>query len=131
MVYSWFKLAKEDLHTAIVMYELNDIMTFRAVTFNCQQCVEKSVKGLLTYNKIKFDKTHDIKELSEPLLQIYPDLKAVLIESDRLTTYAVEFRYPGAIDKPISSEEIKRCVLLAKEVFEKTCEKIPFDSSLF
>jgi HEPN domain-containing protein len=131
IVYAWFKYAKDDLKVATTLHTFNHLDMYRNITFNCQQVVEKCIKGLLTYNKIKFDKVHDIKILSESILPIYPDLEDLLERSDKLTKYAVEFRYPDSIDKPISTDEVNDCVEIAKLVFKTCCDKIPFDSTLF
>lgn len=104
---------------------------YRNITFNCQQVVEKCIKGLLAYNKIKFDKTHNIKILSELLIPTYPELETLLKYSNKLTKYAVEFRYPDSIDKSITTNEVQDCIEIANLVFKLSCEKIPFDSTLF
>ena len=131
IVYSWFKYAKEDLTVATTLHTFNHLDMYRGITFYCQQVVEKCIKGLLTYNKIKFDKTHDIKVLSHLIIPIYPELEDLLKRSDKLTKYAVEYRYPDAIDKPIRTDEVKDCIEIAQIVFKESCEKIPFESTLF
>jgi HEPN domain-containing protein len=116
---------------ATTLHTFNHLDMYRGITFNCQQVIEKCIKGLLAYNKIKFDKTHDIKELSHSLILVYPDLEDILKRSDKLSKYAVEFRYPESIDKPISTAEVTDCIEIAKLFFKMSCEKIPFDSTLF
>ena len=131
IVYAWFKYAKDDLKVANTLHTFNHLDMYRNITFNCQQVVEKSIKGLLAYNKIKFDKTHNIKILSELIIPIYPELETLLKRSNKLTKYAVEFRYPDSIDKPISTNEVSACIKIAKLIFKLSCGKIPFDSTLF
>jgi len=96
-VLAWFRIAKDDLHTAVVLLELNDLRHYRAISFNSQQCVEKCLKGLLAFNKVKFDKTHELKLLSERIVKLYPEMLALLKTSDILSQYAVEYRYPDSI----------------------------------
>jgi len=131
MIYAWFKYAKDDLMVATTLHKINHLDMYRGITFNCQQVIEKSIKGLLAYNKIKFDKIHDIKVLSHSLILVYPDLEDILKRSDKLTKYAVEFRYPESIDKPISTDEVLDCIEIAKLFFKLACDKIPFESTLF
>ena len=61
--------------------------------FHLQQCSEKLLKALLSYNGIHFTKTHDIEKLLKELKN--NDIK-ILSESEELielSEYAVEGRY--------------------------------------
>lgn len=64
-----------------------------AIGFHCQQAAEKILKALLTYLGQRFRKTHDLRELIDLLADQGVYLPADLNELDRLTPYAVEFRY--------------------------------------
>jgi len=61
-----FKKAKVDLNTAkLVMdsFEEGEIeLDLEIVMFHLQQSVEKFLKTLIDYNKIKFPHTHDIED---------------------------------------------------------------------
>jgi HEPN domain-containing protein len=40
---------------------------YEDLCYDAQQCVEKSIKGLLTFNNVKFRYVHDIGELLKTL----------------------------------------------------------------
>jgi hypothetical protein len=48
-----------------------------------------------------------------------------------LSQFAVEYRYPYAIHRTVSSSEIEKCLGISEEIFNSCREKIPFNSSLF
>lgn len=73
-------------------FELGEVIGFHA-----QQCVEKSLKGVLAVRAIAFPFTHDLTRLAELCVEANLSLPSELGEVDRLTPYAVASRY-GAED---------------------------------
>ena len=63
------------------------------IGFHCQQAAEKLLKALLSYNGIRFRKTHDVLELIDLLIDNGYDIPEHLLGLDEFTPYAVEFRY--------------------------------------
>lgn len=89
---------------------------FEDLCYDAQQCVEKSIKGFLTFNNIKFRYVHDIGELLKTLKDNgikYPEdfEKAVI-----LTGYAVETRYP-LISEAVTDVEFKEALKIAEQVY--------------
>ena len=68
---------------------------FEAVAFHAQQAAEKYLKALLVWHQIEFPKTHDINLLLTLLSDLQSGLPTELAEAGNLTSYAVEYRYPG------------------------------------
>ena len=63
---SWLKKAKEDLITAeILLNSPEERLEFliASIGFHSQQCVEKCLKAILTFNQIDFKRSHDIHYL--------------------------------------------------------------------
>lgn len=60
----WLKKAVQDIRTAKALISENPPITESCV-FHCQQAVEKSLKGFLTWHQKPFRKTHNIEELGE------------------------------------------------------------------
>ena len=56
----WLRIAKEDLAVAKVLLKLEH---FSSVTFHCQQCAEKSLKGYLVFNVQEVPETYDLTKL--------------------------------------------------------------------
>ena len=92
-----FKKAKTDLKVAKILLKNfkdgDEELDLETIMFHLQQCAEKLLKSLLSYNDKHFTKTHDIERLLEELRQNNID---VLDESENLielSEYAVEGRY--------------------------------------
>lgn len=129
LVQQWFLLARKDLRNAEFNWthqNTNDCKEL--VAFLCQQCAEKSIKGLMQHHKIKIDKTHDLSKLSFELLKIYPDLDLLLNECVALSQYAVIIRYPDALDFDLKIENVESALKISTEIYKVMCSKIPFDS---
>lgn len=91
----WLDKALADARTAEREGRVLQDPNWDAVCFHAQQAVEKALKALLQNENIAFPKTHDLGDLLNRLLAIYPDLASLQDSLEWLTTYAVEIRYPG------------------------------------
>lgn len=83
--------------------------------FQAQQAAEKSLKALLLQRGIRFPYVHDLAELIELLERHGERILPGIHEVARLTSYAVETRYPG-LAEPVTREEYEVAVTLAEEV---------------
>jgi HEPN domain-containing protein len=63
------------------------------IGFHCQQAAEKLLKALLSYNGIRFRKTHDVLELIDLLIDNGYNIPEHLLGLDEFTPYTVECRY--------------------------------------
>ncbi|MBM4284407.1 MAG: HEPN domain-containing protein [Deltaproteobacteria bacterium] len=63
------------------------------IGFHCQQAAEKLLKASLSFLGVRFRKTHDLRELMDLLEDKGHRLPDHLQDLDRLSPYAVEFRY--------------------------------------
>jgi len=115
---SWFEKASQDLRMAKVLFE-NDPSFLTGTAFMCQQCVEKCIKGFLIENKKRPDKTHDLVKLSKEALNLNPNLKSIHNEMERLTEYAVAYRYPDAAKTPLKKEQVKIAIEKAASVYDE------------
>ena len=128
-VRDWFAFAHEDLRAAQALHEVSPGRYLRAVPFHCQQAAKKSIKGYLAYKKIKFPKTHDIEELANLVgSTVSPETLVLLKESDFLTDYAVEFRYPESTDAPLTSQDSAQALKTAKKIFTTMSSLIPIEN---
>ena len=94
------------------------------VMFHCQQSVEKSLKGFLTWHDIKFKRTHDLAEIGVQCTIVDPTLASVAREAEPLSQYAWEFRYPGESDDP-TANQAKEALRLARKVFQEILIRLP------
>jgi HEPN domain-containing protein len=72
---------------------------------------------LLVQHDLRFQKTHDLEVLMTLAVGIAPRFVAMLDIADRLTPYAVAYRYPGEVLLP-SDEEVSVALAAAKTILE-------------
>lgn len=120
VVSEWLQKADNDLTTAEHTFGMGPEAPFDTICFHAQQCVEKSLKAVLTRHAIEFGRTHDIEALvrllPEHLLSDWP-----LAEQRLLTVYATVTRYPGEYD-PISRREARQAVDIATAIRQRIRE---------
>jgi HEPN domain-containing protein len=110
----WLHKAHRDLRAAQLMMDADPPMADDAA-FHCQQAVEKALKGLLIHRQIRPTKTHHIRKVGRAIADTDPDLEQLALDSDWLSPYAAEFRYPGDLDEP-DVARVRRALQLARNV---------------
>src|SRR5262245_15103343 len=92
---SWMRKAEDDRGAARILASRRP--PFRdQVCFHCQQAAEKYFKALLQELGAAVPKTHDLDSLLLLLLPHDATLGRLRRGLDKLTDYAVEYRYPVA-----------------------------------
>jgi HEPN domain-containing protein len=123
VVLQWIKKAENDLKNAVHTLKLGEHCPTDTVGFHAQQCVEKYLKGLLSFRGIDFPKTHNITELVA-LLPASTPIDLAPEDQELLTDYATVTRYPGDYDE-IPLAEAKRAVKIARSVRRDVRRLIP------
>jgi len=84
------------------------------------------VKGWLTFKRIPFEKTHDIRRLIELAAPVEKEFELLADSAERLTAYATAFRYPGIEDESLPSrDEFDGAFLRAQAIYEFVLSKLP------
>ena len=117
MVKEWFIFAGRDLRAAKALRALGAEYK-NIVAFNCQQCVEKAIKGYLIFHKVRPPKTHSIKDLALMVAAIDNVLSKKLAKADKLTEYAVNYRYPDAEKEAMTVAKADTALKLAKKIYD-------------
>ncbi len=65
------------------------------ICFHCQQAVEKYLKALMQEYGLVAQRTHNLGMLLTQVLSLDQSLSRFRMRVDRLTDYAVDYRYPG------------------------------------
>lgn len=110
----WMQKAENDLLTAQRELSFCDPVT-SAVCFHCQQGAEKYLKGFLVLHQVYFGKTHRIVDLLQLCATIDSSFGDELEETDALTDYAVDIRYPDIRPEP-ELEEAREAFRMALKV---------------
>jgi HEPN domain-containing protein len=109
----WIEKADHDLGSAKVIYlHLPDY--FETIAFHCQQAAEKYIKAVLFFNRIEFQRSHDLIYLLELLsrkIEINESWYKIAVS---LNSFSVQIRYPNTIIK-LSKEEIESSIQIAED----------------
>jgi HEPN domain-containing protein len=123
MTKQWFVFAGRDLRAAKAILELGSEYK-NICAFNCQQCVEKAIKGFLVYSDVRPPKSHNISDLIKLVLKIDPALGKSLSKTEVLTKYAVAYRYPDSEVKPLTMIKVKSALKMAKTAYDSCFERV-------
>lgn len=125
MTKQWFTYASRDIRAAKAILDMsNEFKNIAA--FNCQQGVEKAIKGYLVFNNIRPPKSHSIKDLAKLVEGLDPKLAKKLAKAEILTKYAVVYRYPDAEKKPLTLKQVHSAIKLSNQLFEQLRDAVSF-----
>jgi HEPN domain-containing protein len=92
-VAEWLEKADEDLTAARILLGSRETV-HGAVSFHCQQAVEKALKAALVAAETRPPRTHDLVRLCEERAEIAA-LAVVTAAARALNAHSVLARYPG------------------------------------
>jgi HEPN domain-containing protein len=101
----WFTKAEADCRTAERELAAPECPNFDAVCFHAQQCVEKTMKGILLARGVIPPRTHDLVELAKLVRGTCPGWIAPLEDLRFLVRAAAIYRYPGESADHAEAEE--------------------------
>ena len=96
--------------------KVSEAVLYEDLCFDCQQTVEKSLKGLLVHLGVDFPWTHSIGKLTELIEATGMYVPEHIKDSVILTVYAVSTRYPGS-QEAVDEDEYKEAVRIAERVY--------------
>lgn len=115
----WIEKAEGDYQVALREYRVRANPCYDAVCFHAQQSVEKYLKSALASRVLTVRKLHDLGILLQDLLAAFPLWVAMVPDMERLSQYAVKFRYPGEKATRTQAQKavmsLKRCRATIRE----------------
>ncbi len=111
----WLRHARSNLSRCRGDRRLPDVL-FEDLCFDAQQAAEKGIKAVLVARGKRFPKTHDLAELLDLVTASGLEVPPQVLESKRLTPYAVAGRYPG-VSEDASEEDYREALETAEGVF--------------
>ena len=110
--------AHNDLGSAKVIIDSKSEY-YDQVCFLVQQGIEKLLKAYLIKNKADVSKTHDLVKLTTDCSRFDPKFTDWRNAALSLTTYAVDFRYPGeTASKEEAIDAYKQAEVFSKFILE-------------
>lgn len=118
----WFHIGEEEFKFAKAGFE--ELHAFYPqICFQCQQAVEKHLKGFLVYHKKTFPKIHDLVSLLQLCAKIDKRLLKFTESANTLSQYYLVVRYPLEYP-PASKKEAQEALDLAQEIISFIKTKI-------
>ncbi len=110
----WIEFAEGD-YTVAIENQRGENPVFHVICFLSQQCVEKYLKALLQENNIPFRRTHDLNELLNLILPIYPSWSTWKNQLPSLTTHVVDTRYPSDLPTETDADKANEVCNMVRE----------------
>jgi HEPN domain-containing protein len=111
------KYAEGDYDAACLLMRSRKKSTTNAIGFPCQPWVEKYLKARLEEAGLAIPKMHLLPALLKLLAPVEPLRMAFTPTARHLTSYAVEFRYPGhSVARQDARKAMNDCRAIRKEV---------------
>lgn len=122
-VKQWFTYAARDLRLAKQSLELSN--EYKNVSaFLSQQAAEKAIKGFLACNKVRVQKTHDLKALATDVAPLDDDLAKLIRKHESMSKFAVAYRYPNESQRPLSLARAKSAVKNARTIYDECFARV-------
>jgi len=122
-VKAWLNKASSDLLAAQILVE-HSTLALGPAAFHCQQTAEKALKAFLISRAAPFDRVHNLVYLLDLCEAEETHFATLREETESLTPYAVEIRYPGDTIE-ISIEEAHKALAAAKAVWNTVLQLLP------
>jgi HEPN domain-containing protein len=110
----WLLKADEDLLAGEVLLA-SQAAVLGTIVFLAQQAGEKALKGFLTAYGRTFPKTHELERLLPDCIALNPGFAAFQLTAPRLSTYAVDLRYPSPAVTPAQADA-SRAIEMARDI---------------
>jgi len=91
----WLKIAQDDLKGAKIILEHE---LYAKVAFDCQQAVEKALKGYLAFKGQETIKTHDLVKLLRLCATFDAEFHKKNDAASYINPFSTKFRYPTEYD---------------------------------
>ncbi len=110
MTDEWVTKAEADFATMQRECRAVENPNYDGICFHAQQCAEKYLKARLCEANISFSKIHDLVALLEQALAVEPQWESFREDLAYLSSFAVNFRYPGeSAEKESALDAQSRC----------------------
>lgn len=120
VVNEWIKKAEDNYSSALTLSRRRNRPVPDVICNQCQQCIEKYLKALLTRYKISFPKTHDLMQLEELVAPADAEIRSIHAEFLTLNPYGIDIRYPGLEASLEEAKQALKAMKTARKFFRFT-----------
>lgn len=120
IVKEWIKKAEDNYSSALTLSRRRNRPVPDVICNQCQQCIEKYLKALLTRYKISFPKTHDLMQLEELVAPADAEIRSIHAEFLTLNPYGIDIRYPGLEASLEEAKQALKAMKTARKFFRFT-----------
>ena len=124
-VRAWLLKAGGDLLSARILVG-HSALVLGPAAFHCQQAVEKTLKAFLVWRSMPFEKVHSLVYLMDLCEAKEPGFADLREETEMLSPYAIEVRYPGEMLE-ISPEDARKALMAAEAVWVFVLDLLPHE----
>jgi HEPN domain-containing protein len=118
----WFAISEQNLQVAKHLIKTMRPTPDETICNNCQQSVEKYLKGYLFFNNVVFDKIHNLSQLLAKCIAVDADFKIYAKQCAFLSKYAVMPRYPNNLQ--ISYDDAASSIRFADDIKNFVLSKV-------
>jgi len=118
----WVEKSRSDLMAARVLKE-HGAPVRGAACFHCQQTVEKVLKAFLIYNRVDFEKVHNLEYLLDLCVEKDGSFEELRNAAELMAPFAVDIRYPGYME--ISKGQMEKALSSAERIYSFVTGKLP------
>lgn len=118
-VLEWYTKAENDFKAACDLAERKDDPLPDLVCFHCQQACEKYIKAVLVSQGQSPPPIHDLDALLDLCTEQDSSFETIRENIEPLTSFAVEYRYPGESAKVEEAEEALQRAKKARDFITK------------
>jgi HEPN domain-containing protein len=123
IILRWFRKAESDLKVVKHLLTIDEPPT-DALSFHCQQAIEKYLKAFLTFHDVRVKKIHDLEAILNLCIEQDVEFKSLDKEKiSSLSLFAVDVRYPEEFYIP-SLDEVKEYFEITLKVKEFVLKKL-------
>ncbi len=123
--FDWLYYAAIDLRAAKLLTD--DERCYNVISFHCQQCIEKGIKGYLLWKRTRLYDGHNLPWLCKQAMMEDEHFRDFLPFSSKLNHYYIESRYPADFLLSLDRETALELIAGTEEMLSFINSLVKFD----
>lgn len=127
--FDWLYYAAIDLRAAKLL--LDDARCCNIVSFHCQQCIEKALKGYLLWRRHRLYDGHNLPFLCKQAMAEDEHFRQYIALSSEINHYYIESRYPADFLLSMTEETAQKLIVQTNDMLIFINSLVKFDFSSY